>query len=135
MDELRVARLADAETVSFGPASHYRPLLGADDGSMSVRTGIQVAEPGYAAAVHSHPYMEILLILEGEAEAWIDGREEEKVRLGPGDSVAIPANVPHSFRTAGDRPMKLLGTHLSPSRIVNYKDRETDARGYPAPQS
>lgn len=131
MTDIRVARLADAETVHFGPDAHYRPLLAADDGSLPVRTGIQVSQPGYVAAVHSHPYLEILLILEGEAEAWLADKEDEKVRLGPGDTIALPPNVPHSFRVVGDKPMKLLGTHLSPERIVNYQDRQTDARGYP----
>jgi mannose-6-phosphate isomerase-like protein (cupin superfamily) len=82
-------------------------------------------------AVHSHPYMEVLHILDGVAEAWMDGAENEKVRLEKGDTIALPPNVPHSFRVVGDQPLRLLGTHASPKRIVTYKDgRATGSRGY-----
>ena len=81
--------------------------------------------------MHWHPYVEVLHVLEGEMEAWLEGGEDDPVKLGPGDAVALPANVPHSFRTLGDRTMKLLGIHSSSSRTVNYLDRETDDDGYP----
>ena len=36
-----------------------------------------------------------------------------------------------SFRVVGEEPMRLLGTHVSPRRIVNYRDGSaTDAHGY-----
>jgi mannose-6-phosphate isomerase-like protein (cupin superfamily) len=128
---MKVIRLADTETVKFGPDAVYQLILGDDEGSTPIRTGIQTSQPGYVAPVHSHPYMEVLHILEGVAEAWMDGRESEKVRLEKGDTIALPPNVPHSFRVVGDQPLRLLGTHASPKRIVNYKDgRATDARGY-----
>ena len=66
-------------------------------------------------------------------EAWLDGGENDPVQLSPGDSVALPANVPHSFRTVGDQTMKLLGIHSSSDRTVNYLERETDDSGYPTP--
>jgi mannose-6-phosphate isomerase-like protein (cupin superfamily) len=59
-------------------------------------------------------------VLEGVAEAWIDGRENEKVRLEKGDAVALPPNVPHSFRVVGDQVLKTLGTHALPKRIAVY---------------
>jgi quercetin dioxygenase-like cupin family protein len=105
--------------------------LGDDDGTTPIRTGIQTSEPGYVAPVHSHPYMEVLHILDGVAEAWVDGQEDRKVRLEKGDTIALPPNVPHSFRVVGDQVLRLLGTHVSPKRIVAYKDgRATDSRGY-----
>jgi quercetin dioxygenase-like cupin family protein len=131
MSELRVVRLDETERVSFGPLSHYRPIIGDDVGSTPFRTGIQTAQPGYEAPVHSHPYLEVLHVLEGTAEAWVDGQEERRVRLQPGDTIAIPAETPHGFRVVGDRALRLLGTHASPTRIVRYKDgARSDARGY-----
>ena len=107
MKEPTVVRLEDTEQVSFGPLSHYQLIIGDDAGSTPVRTGIQTAQPGYVAPVHQHPYVEILHILDGAAEAWIEGREDEAVTL------------------------RLLGTHASPQRIVTYKDgAASDARGY-----
>jgi hypothetical protein len=31
----------------------------------------------------------------------------------------------------GDKPMRLLGIHSNPDRVVNYLDRKSDASGYP----
>lgn len=131
MKDITVIRLDDTERVSFGPLSHYQPIVGDNAGSTPVRTGIQTAQPGYAAPVHSHPYIEILHILDGAAEAWIDGRPESRVVLRKGDTIAVPPETPHAFRVVGDETLRLLGTHVSPTRIVNYQDGAvSDARGY-----
>jgi mannose-6-phosphate isomerase-like protein (cupin superfamily) len=131
MDELKVIRLGDSEIVKFGPDAIYQPILGDDEGTTPIRTGIQTSQPGYAAPVHWHPYLEVLHILDGVAEAWVDGQEDRKVTLRRGDTIAIPPHVPHSFRVVGDEVLRLLGTHVSPKRIVDYKDgTKSDARGY-----
>ncbi len=133
MSEPRVVRLEETEQVSFGPLSHYQPIIGDDAGTTPVRTGIQTAQPGYETAVHAHPYLEILHILDGVAEAWIDGQEDRAVVLRKGDTIALPPDTPHGLRVVGDQVLRLLGTHASPKRIVSYKDGgESDARGYRA---
>ena len=129
LETLKLKKLADAPQIDFGPLSHYNPLVA--DGDTPVRTGMQTAEPGYVTDLHSHPYVEILFVLEGEMEAWLEGGEADPIRLGTGDSVALPADIPHAFRTAGDKTLRLLGIHSSPERIVNYLDRESGAHGYP----
>jgi mannose-6-phosphate isomerase-like protein (cupin superfamily) len=126
---LKLGRLGDAKRVEYGPLAHYFPLIG--DGESPARTGIQVAAPGYVAPMHWHPYVELLFVVEGETEVWLQGGEAEPVRMAAGDCVMLPANVPHAFRTLGGTPMRLLGIHLSADRVVNYLDRETDANGYP----
>jgi mannose-6-phosphate isomerase-like protein (cupin superfamily) len=131
MKEIKVIRLEDTERVSFGALSHYQPIVGDAEGSTPVRTGIQTAQPGYAAPVHSHPYIEILHILDGVAEAWIDGQPESLVLLRKGDTIAVPPETPHAFRVVGEQELRLLGTHVSPKRIVNYQDGvASDERGY-----
>lgn len=129
--DLIVVRLADTDVVKFGPQAVYQPIIGDDAGSTPLRTGIQTSQPGYVAPVHSHPYMEVLHVLDGVAEAWIDEPGAERITLRRGDTVAIPPGAPHSFRVVGDEVLRLLGTHASPTRIVDYKDGvKTDARGY-----
>lgn len=131
MADYQVVRLAETEIVKFGPDAFYQPIIGDDEGSTPIRTGIQTSEPGYVAPMHSHPYIEILHILEGTAEAWVEGEEDRPVRLEKGDTISMPPGVLHSFRVVGDRPMRLLGTHVSPKRIVDYRDGgATDRRGY-----
>lgn len=126
---LKVAKLADVGRVEFGPLAYYHPLVA--DGETPVRTGIQTSAPGYVAPMHWHPYTEVLFIVEGEAQAWLEGGENDRVSLKAGDCVVLPANIPHSFCTVGDEPMRLLGIHTSPTRRVTYLDRPTDAAGYP----
>jgi quercetin dioxygenase-like cupin family protein len=131
MADAKVVRLDETEIVKFGADAYYQPIIGDDEGTTPIRTGIQTSQPGYVAPMHSHPYLEILHILDGVAEAWLEGREHDKVLLGRGDTIALPPNVPHTFRVVGDEVLRLLGTHVSPRRIVNYHDgRATDARGY-----
>jgi len=131
MSDVQVVRLSETEQVSFGPLSHYQPIIGDDAGTTPLRTGIQTAQPGYEAPVHSHPYLEVLHILDGVAEAWIDGQEDRKVVLRKGDTIALPPDTPHAFRVVGNQELRLLGTHASPKRIVSYKDGGvSDARGY-----
>jgi quercetin dioxygenase-like cupin family protein len=131
MTEAKVVRLEETEVVKFGPDSIYQPIIGDDEGTTPLRTGIQTAQPGYQAPMHSHPYLEVLHILEGTAEAWLEGEEERKVILRRGDTIALPPNRPHTFRVVGDEVLRLLGTHASPRRIVDYRDeRRSDARGY-----
>jgi mannose-6-phosphate isomerase-like protein (cupin superfamily) len=131
MREPQVIRLEDAEIVKFGPDAHYQPILGDAEGMTPIRTGIQTSQPGYVAPLHSHPYLEVLHILDGTAEAWIEGGEDRPVTLRKGDTIALQPNVPHSFRVVGDQELRLLGTHVSPRRIVDYKGGvKSDADGY-----
>ena len=125
----KVRRLAEAGRIEFGPLAFYHPLVA--DGDTPVRTGIQTSAPGYVAPMHWHPYVEMLFIIDGEAELWLQGGEAEPIHMGVGDCVSLPADIPHSFRTVGDKPMRLLGIHANPDRISTYLDRKTDASGYP----
>lgn len=131
MAEPKVIRLDETEIVKFGPDAHYQLILGDEQGSTPIRTGIQTSQPGYVAPMHSHPYLEVLHVLDGTAEAWLEGQEDGRVLLRKGDTIALEPNVAHSFRVVGDEVLRLLGTHVSPRRIVSYKDGgKTDARGY-----
>jgi mannose-6-phosphate isomerase-like protein (cupin superfamily) len=112
-----VARLAESEPVSFGPLSHYNKLIG--DGVLPIFTGVQTCAPGYQTALHWHPYVEYLFVLEGALEAWTEGQQDRPSRLGPGDMIALPANTPHVFRNPGPGTLRLLGIHHSPERVVN----------------
>ena len=51
-------------------------------------------------------------------EAWLQGEEATPSRLGPGDMIALPADVPHVFRNAGTTVLRHLGIHASSKRIV-----------------
>lgn len=108
--------------VDFPGGATYRTLIGDDNGAeIPIRTGIQTSQPGYATRVHSHPYVEVLTVLEGRGEAWLDG-EEGTIAMVPGVTISIPAGRVHGFRVIGDKPLVTYGIHTFNKRIVNYKD-------------
>ncbi len=55
---------------------------------------------------HSHRGMEEVIYVEkGSGTAWIDG---EVTRIGPGDTILIPAGVRHMMINTGRTPLTLL---------------------------
>jgi quercetin dioxygenase-like cupin family protein len=110
----------------FQAGATYQTLVGDAQGSTPFRIGIQTSSPGYRTPLHSHPYMEALTILEGEGEAWMEGREPFPV--APGMTLVFPANTRHWFRALGAQPLKTCGVHASPHRIVI--EHEDDGKSY-----
>jgi quercetin dioxygenase-like cupin family protein len=102
-------------------AATYQTLVGDAAGSTPIRVGVQTSPPGYRTPLHSHPYMETITVLDGEGEAWLEGGAD-LVKMQPGVTLVMPANVRHWFRAAGDKPLITLGVHASPHRIVNVDD-------------
>jgi quercetin dioxygenase-like cupin family protein len=71
--------------------------------------------PGKGHAFHRHPEMEeIIYILEGEAEQWV---EREKRLLRAGDTAHIPTGLVHGTYNASDAPLRFLAI-LSPAKIA-----------------
>ncbi len=44
---------------------------------------------------HSHPHEQVTYVAEGEVNFFLDG---EPTRLGPGDLVTVPPDVPHTIQ-------------------------------------
>src|SRR5205823_7190027 len=118
-DSITVIREEERPIVDFVGGATYRTIL-ADDTAAAIplRTGIQTSPPGYQTRLHSHPYVEVLTVLEGHGEAWF-ADEEGILCLEPGVSIVLPANRVHAFRVVGDQPLVTYGIHASGKRIVN----------------
>ena len=114
---MKIVQHETVEIETFPGGATYQTLVGDDQGTTPIRTGIQVSPPGYATPRHAHPYVEVITVLEGEGEAWSEG-SDETVPLKPGMTLVIPADQFHGFRVIGDKPLKTLGIHASPHRIV-----------------
>ena len=112
---------------AFRGGATYQTVVGDPQGSTPVRIGIQTSPPGYRTPHHSHPYMEVLMVLEGSGEAWIEG-SAELVPMQPGMTLVFPPHVRHWFRALGQSPLKTVGTHVSPHRIVIVHDDEPAVR-------
>ena len=71
------------------------------------------SSPGFGPPLHTHPYRELLYVLEGEYEFTLGQGEETRTILGrPGAAVAVDADVAHTFRNAGDTQGRLLFVHV-----------------------
>lgn len=131
MNGFKVMRIADSALVSYGPRSDLRVLIGDESGSTPIRAALQTCQPGYDVPYHSHPYIEYLIVLEGSATFAIEVDGLQRVELHKGDTVELHPGVWHAFTTSPAEVTRLLGIHLSPERIVNYKPGvRTDARGF-----
>lgn len=60
---------------------------------------------------HSHPFDQIILILEGRIILEIDGKEME---VGPQSIVRVPANVPHTGWPIGEEPVVNMDVFAPP---------------------
>jgi quercetin dioxygenase-like cupin family protein len=64
----------------------------------------QWIEPGASAPTHAHPVEEVLTVLEGKAEVWI---EDERNVVTAGHSVIVPPRQKHGFRNIGSEILHL----------------------------
>jgi mannose-6-phosphate isomerase-like protein (cupin superfamily) len=70
--------------------------------------------PDEGPSLHSHPYDEIFVILEGQATFTVG---ESTVEVTAGNIVIGSANVPHKFRQAGSGILRIVTLHPSPKPI------------------
>jgi quercetin dioxygenase-like cupin family protein len=74
-------------------------------------------EPGNSLGTHTDSAEEIILVLEGAAEATLD---QEIGPLSKGELALIPAMVPHSVRNVGSEPLKVIGFFSSPNVVSTF---------------
>ena len=89
-----------------------RELVGADHGGLGACIIFVDAPPGGGPSLHTHPYEEVLVVLDGEAT--VTAGEHELVARA-GDVVIVPADTPHAFTNTGAGPLRQIDIHLSPS--------------------
>ena len=67
---------------------------------------------GKTTPLHSHPSaMEVVYVIDGELQLWIDGKES---RLGAGGVAVVPAGVPHALLVTSESCRLLaMGTSAS----------------------
>lgn len=92
----------------MGPPPWSRPVVQADH-----VVGVVICqEPGRPNDRHCHTYDEWWVVLEGEIDWVIEGREERPVQARAGDFVYVPAQTFHHIFPKGDSPSVRLGIAL-----------------------
>jgi quercetin dioxygenase-like cupin family protein len=76
--------------------------------------------PGFGPPLHTHEYRELFYVLEGSYEFTLKRGDRLETIVGTaGSSIAIPPNVPHTFRNATDGPARLLFVH-QPAALESF---------------
>ncbi len=118
-----ISPLEAVKIETFDTGRTYQTIVGDEAGSTPVRIGIQTSPPGYSTGTHSHPYVEVVTVIDGTGEAWVEGEGGPKA-IGPGSTIVAPPNTKHGFRNTGQTVMRSYGVHASPVRITHRDDRD-----------
>jgi mannose-6-phosphate isomerase-like protein (cupin superfamily) len=99
-----VVDVRDMPPEQWRPGVETRMLVSARSGAAQLCIFEQWIAPGTGAPTHLHPVEEVLTVLEGEAEMWMD---EARVIVSAGQSLIVPAGRKHGFRNSGSTTLHL----------------------------
>ena len=103
---------------AFVPIGLAEPILRSDGNVISLLVANENLSLTYASRPagervtesHVHRHTEAFYVLEGDLTFEV-GAEHESVTIGAGGFVAAPANIAHSYGTAGSHPARWLVIH------------------------
>jgi len=72
------------------------------------------AKPGQGPPLHTHPYVEVIFMIDGHATVTI-GEDTREVNAGA--IAVVPANTPHRFINSGTTILRQIDIHASPKFI------------------
>jgi mannose-6-phosphate isomerase-like protein (cupin superfamily) len=99
-----ISRLGDCEVEVTGDRK-FRVLLGPGRGCEAATQFRGEIPPGRAPE-HSHPYDEVVRILEGSGVAHVRGAD---LPLAPGTCIRLPRGLPHCLENTGSATLVVLG--------------------------
>ena len=100
----QLSELAACEVERTGDR-RFRVLLGPGRGCEAATQFVGEIPPGRAPE-HSHPYDEVVLVLDGDGVAHAGGSDRALAR---GTSVLLPRGLPHCLENTGQRTLVVLG--------------------------
>ena len=110
MAEAHILRIDSLPVVDRGNGIQTIPLVTKEIGSKHITTGLTRFPVGAKVPLHSHNCDEQVTILEGEAEAELDGQRH---RFRAYDTTLVPANKPHRFVNVGTTSLTILWIYAS----------------------
>ena len=96
------------DELPFGKIAHR--FEGYRYGDVDVSFFLVDSPPGGGAVLHTHPYEEVFVTLEGEATFTVGGAT---IKVSAGQVVVAPAGVPHKFVNSGRGPLRQVDIHPS----------------------
>jgi quercetin dioxygenase-like cupin family protein len=110
MSEAHILKIDSLPVIDRGNGIQTIPLVTKELGSTQMTTGLTRFPRDAKVPLHSHNCDEQVTILEGEAEAEIDG---ERHHLHAFDTTLVPANKPHRFVNVGPTRLTILWIYAS----------------------
>lgn len=101
----------DTPPEQWRPGVETRMRVSAVNGTAQLCIFEQWIAPGNGAPTHSHPVEEVLTVLEGEAEMWMD---DARTIVSAGQSLIVPAGRSHGFRNSGTVTLHIHAVLASP---------------------
>jgi quercetin dioxygenase-like cupin family protein len=106
-----------------------RMRVSAANGATQMCVFEQWCEPGHGAPTHLHAVEEVLHVLAGQADVWVDEKHET---LTAGQLVIVPAGRKHGFSNIGTGELHIQSLLAAPVFEAAYDDkRETPRRWLP----
>jgi quercetin dioxygenase-like cupin family protein len=116
--EVAIARPEDASLVHLAIAGDtYTVLFSGEQTGGRFAMLDMLIPPGEGPPMHRHDFDECFRVLEGSLEAYVG--DLPPLRLDVGDSVNIPANLPHYFRAPAHAQARLLCT-VAPAGLETF---------------
>jgi quercetin dioxygenase-like cupin family protein len=123
---MRIVDHERQEREVWRPGVLTRMQVSAVTGSVQLCVFQQWCDPGKGAPTHLHAVEEVLTVLDGQAEIWIDN---ERATLTAGQSAIVPAGRKHGFRNTGDATLHVQATLAAPIFEASFDDsREVVSR-------
>jgi mannose-6-phosphate isomerase-like protein (cupin superfamily) len=103
-----MTHVVNKDELPYGTIAHK--FEGYRYGEVDVSFFLVDSPPGGGAVLHTHPYEEIFVTLEGEATFTVG---DDTIEVSAGQIVVAPAGVPHKFVNSGSGPLRQVDIHPS----------------------
>jgi len=111
------------------PGVMTRMRISALNGAAQLCVFEQFVEPGTGAPTHYHTVEEVLTVLEGQADIWI---EAEHATLAAGQSTIIPPHQRHGFQNIGQTTLHVQAILAAPIFEASFDDQTETRRRWAA---
>ena len=112
------------------PGVKTRMRVSALTDSMQLCLFEQFCDPGKGAPTHLHSVEEVLTVLDGTAEVWVEG---ERSVLTNGQSTIVSAGRRHGFQNGGAATLHVLAILAAPVFEASFDDQTEARRRWAAP--
>jgi mannose-6-phosphate isomerase-like protein (cupin superfamily) len=125
LKERSMTTAVSGERETWRDGVETRMLVAASNGARELCIFEQWVAPRAGAPSHFHQAEEVLTVLEGEADVWVDGKHAS---LRPGQSVIVPARSMHGFNNTGTGTLHVHAVLAESSFEVIYEGRSDVVR-------